>query len=127
MQQQHDQAGNCVVRFITEAMAPGLHLNNLIRRQDLQDGLNERLPLMGLKVLDDGRVAKAAQTATTADEAVRIAGRLKSELVRRGTHPEVLRYCEEELVRQIHLPRRVRGHEGIGGAPAPAQRVSPRR
>jgi uncharacterized protein (TIGR02391 family) len=100
VQQQHDHAGNCVVRFITEAMAPGLHLNNLIRRQDLQDGLNERLPLMGLKVLDDGRVAKAAQTATTADEAVRIAGRLKSELVRRGTHPEVLRYCEEELVRR---------------------------
>jgi hypothetical protein len=34
------------------------------RRQNLQDGLTERLSLMGLKVLDDGRVAKAAQTAT---------------------------------------------------------------
>ena len=99
-QQQHDQAGNCVVRFITEAMAPGLHVNNLIRRQNLQDGLNERLSLMGLKVLGDGRVAREAQTATTADEAVRIAGRLKTELVRRGVHPEVLRYCEEELVRR---------------------------
>jgi uncharacterized protein (TIGR02391 family) len=100
VQQQRDQAGNCVVRFITEAMAPGLHFNNLIRRQNLQDGLNERLSLMGLKVLDDGRVAKASQTATSVDEAVRIAGRLKTELVRRGTHPEVLRYCEEELVGQ---------------------------
>ena len=55
---------------------------------------------MGLKVRDDGKVAKASQTATTVDEAVRIAGRLKTELVRRGTHPEVIRYCEEELVRR---------------------------
>jgi uncharacterized protein (TIGR02391 family) len=100
VQQQHDQAGNCVVRFIAEAMAPGLHFSNLIRRQNLQDGLNERLSLMGLKVLEDGRVAKASQTATTVDEAVRIAGRLQTELVRRGTHPEVLRYCREELVRR---------------------------
>jgi hypothetical protein len=32
---------------------------------------------------------------------LRIPGRLKTELVRRGTHPEVLRYCEEELVRRL--------------------------
>jgi uncharacterized protein (TIGR02391 family) len=34
------------------------------------------------------------------EEAVRLAGRLRAELVPRGTHPEVLRYCEEELVRR---------------------------
>src|SRR4051794_8896704 len=98
--QQRQQAANCIVAFITEAMAPGLHFSDPTRRQRLQDGLNERLSLMGLKVRDDGRMAKASQTATTVDEAVRIAGRLKTELVRRGTHPEVIRYCEEELVRQ---------------------------
>ena len=58
VQQQGDQAGNCVVRFISEAMAPGLHFKDSARRQGLQDGLNERLALMGLKVRDDGRVAK---------------------------------------------------------------------
>jgi uncharacterized protein (TIGR02391 family) len=100
LQQQQNQAGNCIVRFITEAMAPGLHFKDPTRRQDLQDGLNERLALMGLKVRDDGKVAKASETATTVDEAVRIAGRLRTELTRRGTHPEVLRYCEEELVRR---------------------------
>jgi uncharacterized protein (TIGR02391 family) len=98
--QQRQQAANCIVAFITEAMAPGLHFNDPNRRQNLQDGLTERLSLMGLKVLDDGRVGRAAQTATTVDEAVRIAGRLKTELARRGTHPEVIQYCEEELVRR---------------------------
>ena len=98
--QQRDQAGNCIVRFIAEAMAPGRHFKDPTRRQNIQDGLNERLLLMGLKVREDGKVAKASQMASTVDEAVRIAGRLKTELVRRGTHPEVLRYCEEELVRR---------------------------
>jgi len=100
VQQQRHQAANCIVRFITEAMSPALHFKNPTLRQNLQDGLNERLSLMGLKVLDDGRVAKASQTATTVDEAIRIAGGLRTELIRRGTHPEVLRYCEEELVRR---------------------------
>jgi hypothetical protein len=86
-QQQQDQAGNCIVRFIAEAMAPGLHFKDRTRRQNLQDGLNERLALMGLKVRDDGRIGKASQTATTVDEAVRIAGRLRTELTRRGTMP----------------------------------------
>lgn len=100
VQQQKQQASNCIVRFITEAMHPGLHFNDPTRRQNLQDGLTERLSLLGLEVREDGKVWKARQTATTVDEAVRLAGRLRTELVRRGTHPEVLRYCEEELVRR---------------------------
>lgn len=100
VQQQKQQASNCIVRFITEAMSSGLHFNDPTRRQNLQDGLTERLSLLGLEVREDGRVGKARQTATTVGEAVRLAGRLRTELVRRGTHPEVLRYCEEELVRR---------------------------
>jgi hypothetical protein len=125
--QQRDQAGNCIVRFIAEAMAPGRHFKDPTRRQNIQDGLNERLLLMGLKVREDGRVAKASQTASTVDEAVRIAGRLKTELVRRGTHPEVLRYCEDELVRQSIFHAVFEAAKGVGGAPASAQRIHHRR
>lgn len=52
------------------------------------------------RVNDQGKVARAAATATTLDEVARLAGRLRTELVRRGVHPEVLRYCEEELLRK---------------------------
>lgn len=76
-----------------------LHVKNPTRRQFLQDALSERRSLMGRRVLDDGRVATAPR-ATTLDEASRLAGRLRTELVRRGTHPEVVRFCGEELVRQ---------------------------
>lgn len=99
MHQQKQQASNCVVGFIVEAMQPALHFKNPTRRQFLQDALSERLSLMGLRILDDGRVGTAPQ-ATTLDEAARLAGRLQTELVRRGTHPEVVRFCEEELVRR---------------------------
>jgi hypothetical protein len=47
VQQQKQQASNCIVRFITEAMQPGLHFNDPNRRQNLQDGLTERLSLLG--------------------------------------------------------------------------------
>jgi hypothetical protein len=127
VQQQRNQAGNCIVRFITEAMAPGLHFKDSTRRQNLQDSLNERLLLVGLKVRDDGKVAKTAQTATTVDQAVRIAGRLRTELTRRGTHPEVLRYCEEELVRRSIFHAVFEATKGPGRAPAPAQRFPARR
>jgi hypothetical protein len=49
-------------------MAPGRHFKDPTRRQNIQDGLNERLLLMGLKVREDGKAAKASQMASTVDE-----------------------------------------------------------
>ena len=45
------------------------------------------------------RVA-TARRASTLGEAARLAGRLQTELRRRGAHPEATRYCEEELLRR---------------------------
>ncbi|MBO2461470.1 TIGR02391 family protein [Actinomadura sp. LCR2-06] len=99
-QQHRDQASNCVIRFITEAMAPGRFLQDRRRFDALRDGLTEALSLVGLRVNEQGKVARAAATATTLDEVARLAGRMRTELARRGVHPEVLRYCEEELLRE---------------------------
>jgi hypothetical protein len=92
-QQHRDRASNCIIRFIAEAMAPGRHLQDQPRFDALRDGLTEALSLVGLRVNDQGKVARAAATATT-DEVARLAGRLRTELVRRGVHAEVLHYCE---------------------------------
>lgn len=99
-QQLRDSASNCVIRFITEAMAPGRHLQDQPRFDALRDGLAEPLSLVGLRVNDQGKVARAAGIATTLDEVALLAGRLRTELRRRGVHPQVVRYCEEELLRQ---------------------------
>ncbi|MFA1551877.1 TIGR02391 family protein [Actinomadura chokoriensis] len=99
-QQHHDQASNCIIRFTNESMAPGRFLQDQRRFDALRDGLTEALSLVGLRVNEQGKVARAAATATTLDEVARLAGRLRTELARRGVHPEVLRYCEEELLRK---------------------------
>ena len=99
MKQQADQASNCVIRLISEVMAPGHFISDNARFTALQDGLGEALSLVGLRVDDRGRVAKA-QLATTLDEVGKLAGRLRAELTRRGVHLEVSRYCEEELLRK---------------------------
>lgn len=98
--QQRDKASNCVIAFITDAMAPARHLQDQPRFEALRDGLSEALALVGLRVNDQGRVATAQTRATTLDEVAKLAGRLRTELNRRGVHPEVIKYCEDEILRK---------------------------
>lgn len=98
--QQQDQAGNCIIRFITEAMAVGRYLDDQARFRVLQQGLSEALVLVGYKVNDAGKVARATKIATTLDEVAELTGRLRGELTRRGVHAEALAYCREELLRE---------------------------
>jgi uncharacterized protein (TIGR02391 family) len=98
--QQRNRASNCIIKFITDAMAPARYLQDQRRFDALRDGLNEALSLVGLQVTVRGQMGRAEQTATTLDEVALLAGRLRTELRRRGVHVEVLKYCEEELIRK---------------------------
>jgi uncharacterized protein (TIGR02391 family) len=93
------QAGNCVVGFINSVMRPIRWAGRPKGWYRFQAGLNEVLVHKGLCINDEGRVA-TARRASTLDEAARLAGRLQTELRRRGAHPEATRYCEEELLRR---------------------------
>lgn len=97
--QNRDQAGNCVVAFIIAAMKPVRFRDDPAQRSYLQDGLNEVLVYAGVFVNDKGQVAKLrAGRATTPTEAQQRAGTIRTELRRRSTHPEVVRYCTDELL-----------------------------
>jgi len=98
-QQQHDHAANCLIRFITDAMEPSRYVDDPNRFSALRDGLTEALALVGLKVNEQGKVARA-QVAKNLDEVARLAGRLQTELHRRGVHDQVIFYCQEELIRK---------------------------
>jgi len=99
-QQQHDGNPGGIIRFLTEAMAIGRYLNDQPRFDALREALAAPLSLVGLQINEQGAVAAAVATATTLDEVAKLAGRLRTELRRRGVHPEVLRFCEEELLRK---------------------------
>jgi uncharacterized protein (TIGR02391 family) len=95
--QQKDRASNCLIRFITDAMEPSRYVDDPRRFSALRDSLTEALALVGLRITEQGAVG-TAQRAATLDEVARLAGRLHTELARRGVHKEVLAYCNKELI-----------------------------
>lgn len=97
--QQRDRASNCLIRFITDAMEPSRYVGDPRRFSALRDNLTEALALLGLKITERGQVGRTAR-ASTLDEVAKLAGRLHTELTRRGVHNEVLAYCNEELIRK---------------------------
>jgi uncharacterized protein (TIGR02391 family) len=86
-----------LITFITHAMSPALYRDAPEVFTLRQDRLDEVLTFVGLRVTDEGKVARGARSKTL-DEAARNATSLRPELRRRGTHEEVLRYCTVELL-----------------------------
>ena len=124
--QNRHQTGKCVVGFITAAMDPVRFADDPARFTYLQDGLNEVLVHAGLRVNAKGQVARLrAGAATTLGEAALRSGRIRTELRRRSTHPEVVRYCTDELLAKNNfhalleaaksVPDRLRSMTGVDG------------
>jgi uncharacterized protein (TIGR02391 family) len=97
--QYRQRAGNCIIAFINEAMKPARYINEPARFADIRDALNEALSFNGVRVNEQGVLVRGA-VAKTLSEAAAITGRLKSELTRRQVHPEVVKYCNEELIKK---------------------------
>ncbi|MGW3933607.1 TIGR02391 family protein [Streptomyces microflavus] len=95
--QHRTQSANGVIKFIAEAMAPVRYARQPDVFSRRRDDLNEVLVHIGLRVNDAGSVARGA-TASTLDEAAQHANSLRTELRRRGTHPQVLAYCTREIL-----------------------------
>ena len=96
-EQRRSRSGTCVVMFIHAAMKPTLYVGQQPAFENRRSELNQVLSFAGLAVKEDGRLHKSAK-ASTLSEAAAIAGRLRAEMLRRGAHAEVLRYCTAELV-----------------------------
>ena len=96
--QTTDRCGNAVIRFITETMRPIRYHDSPDQFHQLRNRLNEVLIFDGLRVNEDGRVAKATGgPAKTLQEAQQRAGTVISELKRRKAHATTLEYCTAEI------------------------------
>lgn len=99
--QNKDGVGNCVVAFINEAMAPVRYRDDLAEFARRQGELNEILIHAGYCVTEGGKVGHAKLgKATTLEQASERAGTILTELRRRGTHEDLLRYCTVELLQK---------------------------
>lgn len=97
--QNADQSSRRLRTFAVRALDPAHYIADPDRHDALQQATNEVLAMVGLRVDDRGELGRT-QRATTLDEVAALAGRLQSAMKRRGTHPEVYRYCEAELLRR---------------------------
>lgn len=95
--QERNETGSALVGFISEAMKPARHHNNPARHVRYRDALNQVLVLEGLRVNEEGRVARGPKASTLSD-AAQLAGTLSTELRRREAHDLVLAYCTEEIL-----------------------------
>jgi uncharacterized protein (TIGR02391 family) len=95
--QGRDGASNCIIKFLTEAMQPVRYRNDPALFSSRQAALDEVLVFLGFRINDEGKVQLGAK-ADTLSEAARHANTLRAELRRRGVHPEVLRYCSQEVL-----------------------------
>jgi len=82
---------------VTEAMQPVRYREGPALFSARQDALNEVLVLLGLRVNEEGKIARGARADNLA-EAAKHANSLRAELRRRGVHAEVLRYCSQEVL-----------------------------
>ncbi len=97
IKQERNQCANNIVVFIQHVMNPARHCNNLVWFTDTRYKLNQVLSFEGLFLGEDGNVTLSKKATTISESAAR-ASRLKEKLVLRNVHPDVLRFCQEELL-----------------------------
>lgn len=100
--QDRDCAGNIVIVFITNVLNPVRFVGNREGFNYLRDAINQTLSFSGYEVRDDGKVYKTSGV-TTLSEAEKKANRLKSLLVERQVHHDVLSFCRPELIEKNYF------------------------
>lgn len=95
--QEADRCSNNVCLFIQHAMTPARHYSHPDWFSSTKYQINQILSFEGLMLGEDGKLTKS-QKASTITEAVARASRLRENLISRKVHPDVLKYCNEELL-----------------------------
>lgn len=95
-QQRRDGCANPVLAFVANALAPVRFHDAPGTFEALRAEVNIPLAFAGYRVDDAGKLHPKSQAETLSD-ARRRAMRLRSQLVDRGAHPRLLRYCLTEI------------------------------
>ena len=100
--QAEDGCANNVVAFIQEAMKPVRHTDSPEWFETKRDEINTVLAFAGLELRQNGTI-QTREVATTLDEAHQRAQKLRHELIRRGVHADVLKFCTPELLAEDYF------------------------
>ena len=110
-QNKHD-VGNHLILFINKAMAPARYAADPELFRWRRDNLNVALAFAGYAVRADGKTVHTT-TETTVEGARARAGHLRTLLQSRGTHVEVLKYCQAELLQENYFHAVLEAVKGV--------------
>lgn len=102
IRQDQDKCGNNIAKFIHILMDPVRFTNNRDQFETLCYDLNKVLAFTGLQLGENGKLRPVSK-ASTLTEAQDSANRLKSNLLKRKIHHDVLRYCKPELLQDNYF------------------------
>lgn len=94
--------GNHVGALLQAALEPARWHDNATGLESTRGQVNEILAFSGLGIGEDGKLC-SVRVARTLSEAQHRVGRLRTELERRGVHPDVLRFCRAELLQENYF------------------------
>lgn len=97
--QVRQKAGNTLIVFIARALSPSQHTEDPERFYQLQGQLNAKLAPHGWSINDNGKLERSVKTSSMQEVEV-LSARFHTELIRRGTHAELLKYCEVEVLQE---------------------------
>ena len=100
--QNRTQDRRRILGFIRHALKPGRYLKDPDRFEPLRQNVNRALSFAGLAVEETGELVNVS-TARTLSEAERRARELRADLKTRGVHPDVLKFCNAELVAENYF------------------------
>lgn len=98
----NDGSADRTLAFIRFALDPARYVGMQEAFEQRRAGVNGVLSFVGLEYRDDGRFHSVAKVKTL-EEAEDRANRLRQKLRRRDVHPDVLRFCRAELLKDNYF------------------------
>lgn len=86
-----------ILAFIRKTMKPERYIRTPEKFEPMRANLNVALAFAGLAVNEAG-ILQSAEKADTLTDAKRRAQELRADLSSRGAHPDVLKFCSDELL-----------------------------
>lgn len=97
--QTQDRCANQIIAFLQHTLSPAHFINDAKGHDDALASVNRALSFAGYRI-DAAAKSHSIVAASTLAEAERQTKSLRQVLRQRGIHPDVLRYCDEELFTQ---------------------------
>ncbi|MES2701562.1 MAG: TIGR02391 family protein [Bacteroidota bacterium] len=95
--QNQSRNRRAILQFIREAMKPERYLKQQERFEPMRANVNRALGFCGL-CIDAAGILQVTSLVHTLEDANKRADDLRANLIRRGVHVDVLRFCRAELV-----------------------------